>query len=180
MSLVIRLYADPLLLAYTSVCIILSVTKGHELIRHRIWHNWRHKQTDGLPGTMMFLWALSESIHLIRPPPKQPLTTLGAVPFGIYSIVQNFSIPLQIQPQIFCALVLVSWAQTLIYHKFVVPDSNRLEAPLTYNIYSRWRTWTATLTAVVTGLIFGAVEAGLTLALRVSSTPDALIVPFGS
>lgn len=30
---------------------------------------------------------------------------------------QNFNMPIQIQPQIFCVLSLVSWAQTLIYNK---------------------------------------------------------------
>lgn len=24
----------------------------------QIWYNWRQKKTDGLPGSMMFLWAL--------------------------------------------------------------------------------------------------------------------------
>jgi uncharacterized protein with PQ loop repeat len=23
----------------------------------QIWHNWRHKKTDGLPASMMLLWA---------------------------------------------------------------------------------------------------------------------------
>lgn len=41
----------------------------------QIWTNWRSKATDGMPASMMFLWALC------------------AVPFGVYSIVQNFNIP---------------------------------------------------------------------------------------
>ncbi|KAL8700807.1 MAG: hypothetical protein Q9201_005241 [Fulgogasparrea decipioides] len=48
----------------------------------QIWYNWKQKKTDGLPGLMMFVWAIS------------------AVPFGVYAIVQNFNIPIQIQPQI--------------------------------------------------------------------------------
>ncbi|KAI4271280.1 MAG: hypothetical protein L6R38_006896, partial [Xanthoria sp. 2 TBL-2021] len=36
----------------------------------QIWYNWKQKKTDGLPGLMMFLWAVS------------------AVPFGVYAIVQ--------------------------------------------------------------------------------------------
>src|SRR5437667_12886938 len=24
----------------------------------QIWHNWRHKKTDGFPAAMRFLWAL--------------------------------------------------------------------------------------------------------------------------
>lgn len=41
----------------------------------QIWTNWRSKATDGMPASMMFLWALC------------------AVPFGVYAIVQNFNIP---------------------------------------------------------------------------------------
>ncbi|KAL9598014.1 MAG: hypothetical protein Q9219_004770 [cf. Caloplaca sp. 3 TL-2023] len=36
----------------------------------QIWYNWKQKKTEGLPGMMMFLWAVS------------------AVPFGVYAIVQ--------------------------------------------------------------------------------------------
>ncbi|KAL8767890.1 MAG: hypothetical protein Q9194_005854 [Teloschistes cf. exilis] len=65
----------------------------------QVWYNWRKKKTDGLPGLMMFLWAIC------------------AVPLGVYVIVQNFNLPIQIQPQIFCVLALTSWAQILIYNK---------------------------------------------------------------
>jgi hypothetical protein len=41
----------------------------------------------------------------------------GGVPFGVYAIAQNFNIPLQIQPQMFMSLCLVSWAQILVYGK---------------------------------------------------------------
>lgn len=41
----------------------------------QIWTNWRSKSTDGMPASMMFLWALC------------------GVPFGVYAIVQNFNIP---------------------------------------------------------------------------------------
>ena len=33
-------------------------------------------------------------------------------------MVQNFNIPVQVQPQVFGFLALVSWAQILIYTKF--------------------------------------------------------------
>ncbi|EED17598.1 PQ loop repeat protein [Talaromyces stipitatus ATCC 10500] len=64
----------------------------------QIWHNWRYKKTDGLPASMMLLWALC------------------SVPFGVYMIVQNVNIPLQIQPQIFGFFGFVSWGQILHYH----------------------------------------------------------------
>ncbi|KAL8743929.1 MAG: hypothetical protein Q9184_008056 [Pyrenodesmia sp. 2 TL-2023] len=37
----------------------------------QIWYNWKQKKTQGLPGLMMFIWAVS------------------AVPFGVYAIVQS-------------------------------------------------------------------------------------------
>ncbi|KAI9783291.1 MAG: hypothetical protein M1816_001423 [Peltula sp. TS41687] len=64
----------------------------------QLWTNHRSKSTEGLPGTMMFLWALS------------------GVPTGVYAIVQHFNLPLQIQPQIFILLTLLCFAQTLVYH----------------------------------------------------------------
>ncbi|OJD35074.1 pq loop repeat protein [Diplodia corticola] len=102
---------------------------AQSLTQNRIYTNWRHKQTDGLPWIMPFLWAVA------------------AMPFGVYNIVQNFNIPLQVQPQVFCSLTLICWAQTLIYHE-------------------HWRVWTATLAAVITGLVSGGVEALLILTLR--------------
>ncbi|KAI0384236.1 PQ loop repeat-domain-containing protein [Hypomontagnella monticulosa] len=69
----------------------------------QIWTNWRTKKTDGLPGSMMYLWALC------------------GVPFGTYNIVQRFNYPLQVQPQAFMALCLVNWCQILLYHnKWVI------------------------------------------------------------
>ncbi|KAK3330939.1 hypothetical protein B0H66DRAFT_598461 [Apodospora peruviana] len=63
----------------------------------QIWTNWRTKKTDGLPGAMMFIWALC------------------GVPFGVYAVAQNFNIPLQVQPHCFMFFCLISWAQTLVY-----------------------------------------------------------------
>jgi len=95
----------------------------------QIWYNWRQKQTDGLPGLMMFLWAIS------------------AVPFGVYAIIQNFTIAIQIQPQVFCVLSLVSWAQILLYN----------------NGYTALN---ATVLATVVALVFGGVQILLILTLR--------------
>jgi len=64
----------------------------------QIWHNYRRKSTEGLPGSMLILWSIC------------------GVPFGVYAIVQNFSFALQFQPQAFAALTLISWGQTLYYH----------------------------------------------------------------
>ncbi|KAK2776505.1 hypothetical protein FQN53_002676 [Emmonsiellopsis sp. PD_33] len=64
----------------------------------QIWHNWKNKKTDGLPASMMFMWALC------------------AVPFGIYMILQQVNIPIQIQPQIFGTLSIICWVQILYYN----------------------------------------------------------------
>ncbi|KAI9862000.1 MAG: hypothetical protein M1824_001744 [Vezdaea acicularis] len=67
----------------------------------QIIQNYRTKDTTGLPLLMLTLWAIC------------------APPFGVYNIVQNFNLPLQIQPQIFGFVCLITWAQVLIYsHKW--------------------------------------------------------------
>lgn len=95
----------------------------------QIWTNWRTKSTDGLPSSMMFLWALC------------------GVPFGTYSVVQKFNMPIQVQPQVFMALCLASWAQTLVYSR-------------------RWPAWPTTALALAVGAVFGGVEAALTVTIR--------------
>ncbi|KAH7366596.1 PQ loop repeat protein-like protein [Pyrenochaeta sp. MPI-SDFR-AT-0127] len=95
----------------------------------QIWRNYRTKSTEGLPASMMLIWSIS------------------GVPFGVYAISQRFNIPLIIQPQCFCVLCGVSWAQCLIYGR-------------------KWRTWTATLLLITLLIIFAATEAGLTFAIR--------------
>ncbi|KAI5856263.1 PQ loop repeat protein [Tricharina praecox] len=67
----------------------------------QIVRNYRSKSTEGLPGSMMFLWGVS------------------GVPFGVYALLQNLNIPLQVQPQIFMVLSLTAWGQCLHYsHSF--------------------------------------------------------------
>ncbi|EPE04450.1 pq loop repeat protein [Ophiostoma piceae UAMH 11346] len=95
----------------------------------RIWTNWRRKNTEGLPGLMMFLWAIC------------------GVPFGAYSIIQNFNMPIQVQPQCFMALSLTSWVQILIYG-------------------SKMPTWKGVTIGLVTAAIFAGVEAALIIKLR--------------
>lgn len=65
----------------------------------QIYRSHRTKSTVGLPPAMMLLWSTC------------------AVPFGVYAIVQNFNLPLQIQPQCFCLLCLVSWGQCMYYSR---------------------------------------------------------------
>ncbi|KAK3298335.1 PQ loop repeat-domain-containing protein [Chaetomium fimeti] len=95
----------------------------------QIWTNWRTKKTDGLPGLMMFLWALC------------------GLPFGVYAVTQNFNIPLQVQPHVFMALCLISWAQVLVYHR-------------------NWPAWKASLLGLVVAAVFAGLEAALILTLK--------------
>ncbi|KAI1109149.1 PQ-loop-domain-containing protein [Nemania sp. NC0429] len=93
------------------------------------WANWRTKNTDGLPASMMFLWA-----------------TCGP-PFGVYAIIQNFNIPIQVQPHVFLFLCLVNWGQTLLYsHK--------------------WPLWKVIVVTTGTAALFAGIEAALILTLR--------------
>lgn len=76
---------------------------------------------------------------------------IGGVPFGIYAIVQKFNVPIQVQPQCFMALCLVSWCQILVYH-------------------NKWPVWKAAATGLVTACIFAGVEAALILTITVCFT----------
>jgi hypothetical protein len=71
----------------------------------------------------MFLWALCKFLVVrtsAAPVASRvwPDHTAGGLPFGVYAIAQNFNIPLQVQPQVFMALCLVSWVQILLYHRY--------------------------------------------------------------
>ncbi|KAI0102706.1 PQ loop repeat-domain-containing protein [Nemania sp. FL0031] len=93
------------------------------------WTNWRTKDTEGLPASMMLLWGIS------------------GVPFGIYAIVQNFNIPIQVQPHVFMFLCLVNWGQTLRYSY-------------------KWHLWKVIVVTTGTAAAFAGVEAALILTLR--------------
>lgn len=69
----------------------------------QIIRNYKVKNCEGLPPLMMFLWAAS------------------GVPFSIYFIGIDGSIPLQIQPQLFTFFCLVSWVQSLYYPPVSLP-----------------------------------------------------------
>lgn len=71
---------------------------------------------------------------------------------GAYSVIQNFNVPIQVQPQCFTGLCLVSWAQVLVYGR-------------------GWRPWAATLTSVAVAAACAGVEAALILILRASAVP---------
>ncbi|KAG8525745.1 uncharacterized protein KY384_000505 [Bacidia gigantensis] len=95
----------------------------------QIWYNWKQKKTDGFPAAMMVLWAVA------------------AVPFGVYAIVQRFTVALQVQPQIFGSLSLVAWGQILYYN-------------------NGWKAWSATALTFGTAIAFGGIEMLLVFTLR--------------
>lgn len=78
---------------------------------------------------MMFLWAVC------------------GVPFGAYAIIQNFNVPIQIQPQVFMSLSLVSWVQILIYG-------------------NKWSVKKAVFTGIIVATLFGGIEVMLILTLK--------------
>ncbi|KAJ4299916.1 hypothetical protein N0V90_005163 [Kalmusia sp. IMI 367209] len=93
------------------------------------------------------------------PPAADVLGTIGtvagafkyfhsAVPFGVYAIVQKFSLALQLQPQCFGGLTLIAWGQTLYYG-------------------NGWRAWTATAATLGMVAVFAGSEAILIVTLRI-------------
>ncbi|KAF2635180.1 PQ loop repeat protein [Massarina eburnea CBS 473.64] len=95
----------------------------------QIIRNYRTKTTEGLPSAMMFMWSAS------------------GVPFGVYSIAQRFNIPLIVQPQCFCILCGVSWAQCMVYGR-------------------KWRPMTATIILLSLFAVFAGLQTGLVYAIR--------------
>ncbi|KAF2743303.1 hypothetical protein M011DRAFT_480875 [Sporormia fimetaria CBS 119925] len=118
----------------------------------QIWHNWRRKSTEGLPGLMLMLWSVC------------------AVPFGVYAIVQNFNFALKLQPQCFGGLTLITWGQSLHYHNKWKAWSSTLmtlamaiafaatEAILIVTLrgpYKRGVDWPMTMTAITASVLLG-------------------------
>jgi len=63
----------------------------------QIYKNWRRQSTDGLPWTMMLIWAVTE------------------IPMGSYVVIQQFNIPTQIQTQLLCFFCLICLGQILVF-----------------------------------------------------------------
>ncbi|KAJ5562665.1 hypothetical protein N7461_001426 [Penicillium sp. DV-2018c] len=106
----------------------------------QIWHNWRRKNTDGFPASMMFLWASC------------------SVPMGAYLILQQVNIPLQIQPQIFGFFSLVSWVWFVYMLNFYAHS---------FGLNSNYSRTKAILVCSGMVVLFGGLEALLILTLRI-------------
>ncbi|KAJ5165171.1 uncharacterized protein N7500_007001 [Penicillium coprophilum] len=107
----------------------------------QIWYNWRRKNTDGFPATMMFLWASC------------------SVPMGAYLI-------LQIQPQMFGFLSLVCLGQ-ILYYNHCMYEFAGFALLISLNFNSDYTKTKAILVSVGTVVLFGALEALLILTLRI-------------
>ncbi|ODO03345.1 integral membrane protein [Cryptococcus wingfieldii CBS 7118] len=98
-------------------------------IAPQIVKSHREKTTKGLSASLMFIWGLA-SLFL-----------------GSYNVVQELSIPLQVQPQAFGVLAAISWCQCLHYERG----------------YSKKSVWAI---FIVFCCIFAGFEAGSVFALR--------------
>jgi hypothetical protein len=53
----------------------------------RVWHNYHHKNTDGLPGLMLFMWGFGMTCQNSSNEVSAK-SGLAGVPVGVYAIVQ--------------------------------------------------------------------------------------------
>lgn len=150
---------------------------------------------------MMFLWAIclsplssyvSSLASGIGQGPSLTPRTPGGVPFGAYDIVQNFNVPLQVQPQVFMALCLISWVQILIYNQCALsapvssspvlsmcertkPRARRsTDSTSRVIVSSKWPVWKGVVTGLAVATVFAGVEAALivTIKVRLCSDPE--------
>ncbi|KAF2495259.1 PQ loop repeat protein [Lophium mytilinum] len=97
--------------------------------------NYRRHNAVGLQPTMMMLWAWA------------------GVPLGVYNVVKNFNIALQVQPQILTFLSLLTWIQCFYYER-------------------EWSVLRALVVVVPIALFMGGLEAALIVALRIAHSRD--------
>ncbi|KDE07404.1 hypothetical protein MVLG_02271 [Microbotryum lychnidis-dioicae p1A1 Lamole] len=95
----------------------------------QLWKSYRRKNTAGLSSAMLGIWFFA------------------GIWLGAYVLIENLSIPLLIQPQLFCFFAAVAYAQCLYY------DQNRTAT-------------FATTVCVVCCSLAGGLEAGLIFAAR--------------
>ncbi|THX49796.1 PQ loop repeat protein-like protein [Aureobasidium pullulans] len=95
----------------------------------QIRKNWRRHSSESLSSLFFLAWAIA------------------GIPLGVYNIVDDFNIALQIQPNILILLSLITWSQCKHYGV-------------------GW-SWTKTsIVSLLLAVIFGGIETGLVFALR--------------
>ncbi|RSL49681.1 hypothetical protein CEP54_012308 [Fusarium duplospermum] len=95
----------------------------------QIIKNYRRDSTDGLHPLMYLSWAFA------------------GIPLGVYNVVQNLNVALQVQPHVLIFLSLVTWSQCKYYG-------------------DKWTLTKILAVCVATASIISGVEAGLYFALR--------------
>ncbi|KAK5215928.1 hypothetical protein LTS03_011392 [Exophiala xenobiotica] len=95
----------------------------------QIWKNWRRHDSESLSALFFLSWAIA------------------GVPLGVYNIVDDFNIALQVQPNILIFLSLWTWSQCKYYGE-------------------KWSRRKITLWFALMGIFFGGMETGLVFALR--------------
>ncbi|CBY02132.1 hypothetical protein IAQ61_006717 [Plenodomus lingam] len=99
----------------------------------QIWKNWRRHDSESLSAMFFLSWAIA------------------GVPLGVYNIVDDFNIALQVQPNILILLSLFTWSQCKYYG-------------------DHWNLVKIAAWFVAMALVLGGVETGLVFALRVADT----------
>lgn len=95
----------------------------------QIWANWHRHSTESLSAFFFLAWAVA------------------GIPLGIYNIVDDYNIALQIQPNVFILLSLITWSQCKHYG-------------------DKWSWSKTSVASVILASIFGGIELGLVFALR--------------
>jgi hypothetical protein len=97
----------------------------------QIWKNWRRHDTESLSALFFLSWAIA------------------GVPLGVYNIVDDFNVALQVQPNVLIFLSLVTWSQCKYYGE-------------------NWGMKKVGGAFVVMAVALGGVETGLVFAVRVA------------
>ncbi|CAG8479233.1 8045_t:CDS:2, partial [Paraglomus brasilianum] len=106
--------------------------------------NWQCKSTEGLSSNMLLLWAFSSTL------------------FGIYTIIESLSIPLILQPQLFCIIALFCNVQCLYYDQHVYPfDNGSMERKFKYGVVF-----------VVRLLVLGAIQAAGVIGVKIAEEKE--------
>ncbi|KAF2746825.1 hypothetical protein M011DRAFT_403681 [Sporormia fimetaria CBS 119925] len=103
--------------------------------------NYRRHNATGLQPTMMMLWAWA------------------GVPLGVYNIVEQFNVALQVQPQILTFLSLVTWVQCYYYEKVNSPQR-------------QWSVTRSLAVVIPVASVMGGIEVALIMALRFAKDRD--------
>ena len=118
----------------------------------QIWLNWRRHNATGLQPTMVRLYRLCTGLLADRWT-QMMFWAWAGVPLGVYNIVSDFNVALQIQPQILAMLSLATWIQCFYYER-------------------HWRVSKSLGVVLPIAVVMAGIEVGLIFALRVGVRRD--------